>query len=307
MDGAAPYCTVDDVADGRRWSAESADLDVEDTTDGRDLARVQSAVAHPGCPHCFGSVRHAVRILLTHGVECRMALGAAGASAIGKQCVHVREPLGCEEIESVGEDDFRLLADDPITLLALLALLGKLPLLGEPPEFGHALAVTLSVVLVADVAEDPGEVAVTGFHLAAAGIAAQAPLGFLDVLESMSAMRPDEALQASGEIVCRVDLGEEKAPGAILRTSSLALLLGDDLELLLVASFQGMPALSRRRLVDSEEDSEENASDGPCELPLSQSGEAIGEGLRQLRERLQGILDGAGKIPWMVSMILWIR
>ncbi len=211
MDGAAPYCTVDDVTDGRRWSEESAHLDVEDTTDSRDLARVESALTHPGRPHRFGSVAHAVRILARHGVERCMALGAAGASAIGKQCVLVREPLGCEEIESFGEDDFRMLADDPITCSALLARLGKLPLLGEPPELGLALAVALSLVLVAHVVEDPGEVAVTGSHLAAAGIATQAPLGFLDVLESMAAVRPDEALRASGKIVRGVDLGEEKA------------------------------------------------------------------------------------------------
>jgi len=90
LDGAAPYCTVDDVADGRRWSEESAELDVEDTTDSRDLARVESALAHPGRPHRFGSVTHAVRILARHGVERRMALGAAGASAIGEQCVLLR-------------------------------------------------------------------------------------------------------------------------------------------------------------------------------------------------------------------------
>ncbi len=211
MDGAAPYCTVEEVADGRRWSEESAHLDVEDATDGGDVARIQGALTYPVGPHRFGSVSHGVRILARHGVERRMALGAAGASAIGNQCVLIREPLGGEEIESFGEDDFRMLTDDPITLPTLVARLGKLSLLGEPPEFGLALAVAFPLVLVADVAEDPGEVAVTGSHLAAAGIAAQAPLGFLDVLESVAAVRPDEALRASGKIVRGVDLGEEKA------------------------------------------------------------------------------------------------
>jgi hypothetical protein len=140
-----------------------------------------------------------------------MALNAARASAIGKQCVLFGEPLCGEQIESIGEDDFRMLADDPITHPALVARLGKLALLVEPPELCLALAVTLPLVLVANVVEDPGEVAVTGSHLAAAGIAAQAPLGFLDVLESVAAVRPDEALRASGKIVRSVDLGEEKA------------------------------------------------------------------------------------------------
>ena len=183
-----------------------------------------------------------------------------------------------------------MLTDDPITRPALVARLGKLSLLAEPPELSLALAVALSLVLVADVVEDAGEVAVTGSHLAAAGIATQAPLGFLDVLESMATVRPDEALRASREIVCRVDLGEEKAFGAILRTSFFALLLGDDLEFLSVASFQRMPALSRCGLVDSEEDPEEESSDGSREFPLSESGEAIGDGLRQLQRQIDAHL-----------------
>ncbi len=79
----------------------------------------------------------------------------------------------------------------------------------------------------------------------------------------------------------------------ILRTSSLTLLLGDDLEFLAVASFERMSTFTRCSLVDSEEDPEEESSDSPRKFPLTESGEAIGDGLRQLRERLQGILDGA--------------
>ena len=84
MAGAVPYCTVDEVAGGRHCREEAVEFDVEDATDSVDLARVPCALGGPDCPHRFGSVTHGVRILARHGVECRMALGTAGTSAIGQ-------------------------------------------------------------------------------------------------------------------------------------------------------------------------------------------------------------------------------
>ena len=129
---------------------------------------------------------------------------------------------------------------------------------------GHAIAASLcfcdvlaavggapSLGVVMDVAYDRGEVAVAGADMAAAGAAADAALGLLDIVERIAAERAHERFGGAGHRVLGVHRFEEQPHGAVLGACVFALLLDDRAEHLGVLAVEWMAEVTAASGVDA--------------------------------------------------------
>ena len=136
-------------------------------------------------------------------------------------------------------------------------------------RFGDTLAAlssTPSLGVVVDVAHDRGEVAIAGADVAAAGAAADAALGLLEVVEWVAAERAHKRFGGAGHRVLGMHRFEEQSHRAVLGACVFALPLDDRAKHLGILAVEWMVEVPAAGGVDAQERGDEQRGNALGEL-----------------------------------------